>query len=98
MKTVHKFPLLPPFMIQVPQDAKVIHVGMQFGAPQLWVEMDNSHPVSTRTFSVVGTDQQVPDHVGKHIGTIVVENDSVVLHVYEDKIGAFSYAERVRNG
>ena len=89
MKTVYEYPLTsaPITTLQLPYDAKPLHVDVQLGDPriQMWVETD-SNPVSTvpRNFAIVPTGGEVPSHQpASFIGTVVNNELGLVFHIYE---------------
>lgn len=92
MKTIHKFPLAPPFIVPMPADAKVVHLDTQHHPeqnavmPYLWVELDTDKPYIPRHFMVLGTGHAFPAHVTKaeHIGTLKLEDGKFMIHVYEE--------------
>lgn len=86
MKTIHKFPLAPPFIIGMPSDAKIIHVGEIDNFPFLWAELDTERVYIKRNFMVLGTGHPFPDHVTKseHLGTVKLDDGKVMIHVYEE--------------
>jgi hypothetical protein len=86
MRTVHKYGLTN-YMTQLTLQApKFLHVGLQNGVPQLWVEVDVSKsPTENYRIEAVGTGFNVPKD-GQHLSTVLLDNDSLVLHFYAVKV------------
>ena len=91
MKKIHKYPLLPPFIVHAPRDAQWLHVASQNvegrTVPVIWAIVDDSAFNVKHTFSCLGTGQEVGEHVDRHIGTILMEGGQYVIHVFLDKVG-----------
>ena len=86
MKTIHKFPLAPPFILNIPANAKILTVQAVDNMPFVWVELDTDEPYIKRNLMVVGTGHSFPKHVTKHeyIGTFQVDGGEIIIHVYEE--------------
>lgn len=90
MKTIHKFPLNIGYRVDInlPENAKLLHVAGQFDVLQMWVELDTSEPTVIRTFEVYGTGHTIFETVGEvseHIGTVMMSGGELVFHAYEHK-------------
>jgi hypothetical protein len=88
MRTIHKYGLTNYITQLMLQDPKFLHVGIQNGAPQLWVEVDaDADAVAPHQYRVeaIGTGFNVPKD-GQHIGTVLLDNDLLVLHFYAAKV------------
>jgi len=82
--------------VDMPEGAKVIHVGSQGPGPNpiLWALVDDpTWPIERRTLGVLGTGHPWPwpdDAPIRHIGTAVCSGGSLVWHVFEaDGSGAW---------
>ena len=83
MKVVWKFALgMGLNVITVPVGAKIVHIEMQDGFPQLWAEISDpsSSHVEVRQFEIFGTGHPIPDKA-QHVGTFL--DPPYVWHVYE---------------
>lgn len=90
VKQVWKYSLdLGANFIELPQRAKVVHVGLQGGAVTMWVsvltrwmgeDFNPNESAETRTFTVHGTGHDIP-YKSDYLGT--VQNAPYVWHVYE---------------
>lgn len=67
--------------LDLPADAKPLHVDGQRGELMLWVLMGDGPPVP-RKFTVYGTGQE--GITGAYIGTAVTEHGTFVWHVFEN--------------
>ena len=85
MKTIWKWPLFPETetVINIPPDAQVLTIKLQDGLPHIWILMEPEAPTVRRTFCVYGTGHPMPDNPGKYIGTVLMNSDRLVFHVFE---------------
>ena len=85
MRTVWKYDLDisgPLNELAMPKNGIIRFLDMQYGLPKLWVEVYTEDEKAFRLFEWVGTGHAVPIN-GKYIGTAVVYNGNLVLHLYE---------------
>lgn len=84
MKTVYKYPISydDVFKLELPVNAKVIHIAMQHGSPCMWVQLDLEMTRALRSFVVVGTGQRVPAN-SEYVGSVM--DGIFVWHIYELK-------------
>lgn len=87
MKTIWKFPVQIGdfFEIEMPKGAKILHFGIQYDGPQMWVLVDSEVAKEKRQFMLVGTGHDI-HHIGaplKYIGTVLMASDSLVWHLFE---------------
>ena len=87
MKVVYKYEVSPERgkSVELPADARIIHVGEQGDILMLWAEhgwpdANTSHV--TRHFDVFGTGQPIPEDA-RHLGTFF--DGPFVWHVYETR-------------
>ncbi len=84
MKTIHKYKLkITTFQtVLLPQNYKILHLGVQNGVPTIWCECFDDSPLVKLDIYCVGTgfnmDKLPPI---RHIGTIQI--DSFVWHYYQ---------------
>lgn len=94
MKTIHKFIIEPGGTrnISMPAGAEVLSVHVQRGEVCMWALVDTEARMVNRKFGVFGTGHTVDpcpqgDHLGPNrwhfLGTVLLENDSLVFHVFE---------------
>jgi len=83
-RRVYKYPLLlaaGPQQVEMPIVATVLHVHEQNDRPVLWAEVNTSARLTTRTFAVFATGEDVP--VGwRYVGTVHV--GWTTWHVFEE--------------
>lgn len=87
-KRIYKYPLIlmGRQTIELPHGARVLHVGVQRGVLNLWVEIDTSAVhADKRTFYVYGTGHDIAHDVGLYIGTVLTEDQQYVWHVFEER-------------
>lgn len=83
--TVREYPL-PEMLTRVPMPAgaQILHVGAQGSQIVLWAAVCPEGAPVVRTFAVVGTGRELPDHCYRtHVGTVVMRDGEVVWHVFE---------------
>ena len=84
MKTIYKYEISPLHTaIEMPKGAELLSVKTQNNTPCLWALVDTDQPPEDRFLVVFGTGHPVVNH-GKYLGTFLIENDSLVFHVFED--------------
>jgi len=82
-RVVYKYELWPwQQTYKVGPSPIVRHVDEQDGKLCMWVEQGYGAPSELRIL-VVGTGALLPDNVGDFIGTALLRDDGLVLHVYE---------------
>ena len=67
----------------LPAGAEILHVNTQKGNICIWAEVDTEAPAEERTFKIVGTGHAVPAGPRKYLGTVKLQNDTFIFHVYE---------------
>lgn len=67
----------------LPRGAKVLHVGDQCGALQLWVQADDALPLEARQFATIYAGHDEVPARGVYIGTVILQGGSIVTHVFE---------------
>jgi hypothetical protein len=97
--TIWKYtiPLDKSLCIAMPKRAKILCVKLQSGSPQLWALVDEYNPLVERLFHLVGTGCDLPDdeEMLAYIDTILLDNDSLVLHMFESMRSA-GYHPRIQ--
>lgn len=99
MKTIHKFQLgvEAVTVVELPKGARILAVQLQTGKPVMWALVDTDAPKESRSFRTVCTGENLGDPyhvVMDYIGTYQMEEGSLVLHVFEYKMGFFIAGER----
>lgn len=87
MITIWKFELYNPItganpIAKMPNNARILCVKNQYGSLCLWAEVDDQWPTVFWTFMLVGTGKEVPESAGEYIGTVLLDEGDLVLHVY----------------
>lgn len=88
MRAVWKYPLVLHFatqVIEMPEEAEVIHVAEQNGAPTLWALVETERRTTERRFFTRATGQEVWTQgidAFVHVGTLF--SGPFVWHVFED--------------
>lgn len=83
---IWKFPVEPSErpLVWMQEGAKILHFGLQGNTPCLWALCDSDAPKEGREFRQFGTGHDIPDEVGEYIGTVLMNNGTLVLHLFED--------------
>ena len=69
--------------VTMPPGAKLLHVGEQRGRPTLWAACDpTKYATVTRMVSVIMTGEAEPED-SKYVGTVILANGDLVVHVYD---------------
>ena len=84
MQTIWNFPfaLSGSIEIQLPEGARIIHVGMRGESPCLWAMVNTKVPMKLRRFRVFGTGHPIPElSHDQFIGTVF--QGCFVWHIFE---------------
>jgi hypothetical protein len=65
MLTIHKFPfdISDYVSIQIPRDARILHVELQRGVPTMWALVDTNKQSEAVHFRVFGTGYEIDPHI-----------------------------------
>lgn len=69
--------------IEMPDHAQILTAREQGDALCIWAQVSQTQESKTRNFAVVGTGHELPDGKLGYLGTGVLMEGSLVLHVYE---------------
>jgi hypothetical protein len=86
MKAVWKYdvPVQDEFTIEMPEDAHVLTVQEQHGAPRLWALVDPKRPLRKWRFWLAGTGHMIPmPETLRHVGTFQAHGGDLVFHLFE---------------
>lgn len=67
----------------LPKGARPLSIHIQNGVPCLWSLVDPRAERAIKAFYITGTAQDLPENIGAFVGTFLVENDTLVFHVFE---------------
>jgi hypothetical protein len=83
-KIIWKYPIPREtrFEIEMPLGAVILKVAPQNGMPVLWAMGDNLAEMEKRKFILICTGEDITIS-GKYIDTFLIENDHLVLHLFE---------------
>jgi hypothetical protein len=83
MLTVHKFQfgISDIVEIEMPKDAKILHVECQNFIPCIWAHVNTENEKELRHFRVIGTGHLVDGHL-KHVGSF--QQGIYVWHLWEE--------------
>lgn len=85
-KTIYKYPLMTSGrqFVDMPEGAEILTVQVQAGEPFLWAKVDPcSELIERRLIYIHGTGHVMDDSEAQYIGTVLMVDDSLVLHVFE---------------
>ncbi|HLE86824.1 MAG TPA: hypothetical protein VI727_04105 [Candidatus Brocadiaceae bacterium] len=86
MKTIWKYNLevVDDQLLEIPIEAEILDVQMQYGSPQLWAVVTPELQKETRHIRIHGTGHRVStvDNL-KYISTFQMEGGSLVFHAFE---------------
>lgn len=82
---IYKYPLqiVDSQTIAMPKVRQILSVQVQQGTLCLWALVDETSPVENRCIELYGTGATVPDKPMYHIDTVLLYNDTLVLHVFD---------------
>lgn len=72
--------------ITLPRHAKVLSAGVQRGKPVIWARVDEEQAEEKRRLFLHKCDTQIHDQAVQFIGTISIDNDLLVYHVFSEKL------------
>lgn len=96
MKTIWKFPLPVEynalvmgwnvrFTMELPEEARILSVQLQWGAPVMWALVDPEAPKRARSMVLAATGKPFPEELVTHfIGTFQLNDGAGVLHLFEE--------------
>jgi hypothetical protein len=83
-KEIWKYRLSQNAAFDMPQGAKVLSAKSQYNQLYIWALVDPDAPKEKRFFQVHGTGHRINNSENlKYVGTALIENDSLVFHVFE---------------
>jgi hypothetical protein len=73
------------FEVVMPVLSKPLCVMVQYGTPQMWVQVTPSDQTSIRRFRLAGTGHEINEYEGTHkyIGSFQLANGDLVFHLFE---------------
>lgn len=81
MKTIYKYTITRK-TVQMPVDAVIVHVDLQDQGYCIWALVDDSNPLESRQFDVIGTGWEYEPNM-HYVGTIL--ENAFVWHIVEIK-------------
>ncbi len=85
MKTIHKYELHPIMDVTALETDHVeqwLSVDVQRDQPVVWAVVDTDKPLQSHTLYIRGTGHPMTGHEGRFLGTILLDNGSLVFHVF----------------
>lgn len=78
--------LLNSFSICMPENSTILSFQVQNEKPYIWVLVDEEKPIISRYFTIIGTGHyiELSKNVLKYIGTVLMNRDELVWHLFED--------------
>jgi hypothetical protein len=89
MKAIWKFPLAPADIqdVPMPPGAEILSVAVQKGSVCLWAQVVPAEMKESRRVAMIGTGIPIYEHdlpaSAKFIGTVLLNDGSLVLHVFD---------------
>lgn len=85
MQTVHKYSLLTADTVDIimPKDAKILHIDVQDDRLCMWALIDSKRTLERRRFRIAGTGHELKEPKLEHLGSALLYNGKLVLHVFE---------------
>lgn len=82
-KVVWKFEVPDYGIINLPSKSEILKVDVQHGKVCMWVLCTPTTACVQRTFGVYPTGYNVNESKMEHIGSVIMHNGDLVLHVFE---------------
>lgn len=84
-RVVFKYPieLQDEVVVDMPTDARIIHLAVQDGTICAWAIVDPDGYSSKRTFFVRGTGHPMPERPCVPVGSVFFNDGALVFHVFE---------------
>lgn len=70
-------------VLEIPEGARLLHVGEQAGEVFLWALVDPQMPSERRYLVAAVTGGQPAHNLGEHLGTVLLHDGAFVLHLFE---------------
>jgi len=85
-ETVHKFEFDDHGIasLDIPADARVVHVAEQDGHARLWIRLKALAPRVPRRFMMIGTGWSNVQPHWPHVGSIMLQGGAIVFHIFEE--------------
>ncbi len=88
---VFKYPVPITGRVVMPQGAEVLSVGVQDDEVFVGAIVQPQAPTESRYFVIAGTGHAIlPEMLGRFLGTVMLRDGAIVLHVWEQKLDATS--------
>lgn len=87
MKTIFKYQIAitgAPQDVLMSEGAVILKAMVQRGDLFLWAMVDQDGGPEDRTIRMFGTGETIDDHPRVYIDTVMLRNDSLVLHIFEE--------------
>lgn len=88
MRSIRKYTLKlkPRQTVSMPRSAKLLSVHAQQNVPRLWALIEDDMEPRDRTIFICGTGEDFPndDMERQFIGTVLLYDGALVLHVFEE--------------
>ena len=84
MKKIFKYVLKPTDLQTIKMHpGDILKVGTQCDTVCIWALVDPNAPTEERTFAVVGTGHECQYTKDQYLGTVGIDNDRLIFHVFE---------------
>jgi hypothetical protein len=75
-------PIADESWIEMPEGARILHVGVQNEQPWIWALCTPTNRKSSRRICVRGTGHDLGDASGEYLGTVMLADGAFVGHVF----------------
>ena len=70
--------------VSMPSGARLLHVDVQHGEPQVWAHVQPSAQSRNRKLRVYGTGHPIESDRGAYVGTFQVHGGVLVFHLFDE--------------
>lgn len=87
MKVIWKYKITGPIAeFDGPAGAEPLCVKVQAGEPVMYLLCERGAPSAKHSVTLVGTSQGFDESAGNYVGTLLMQSDKVVLHVFHKQL------------
>lgn len=79
----YQVPQVNQFTLEMPENARVLTLQLQYGAPVLFAAVNTESPLVKRRFGIIATGTSVEFKLPKYVGTFQLFGGNTVLHLFE---------------
>jgi len=79
----YEIPIKHSIDLILPDGAEILHFGMQYSKPRLWILVNTTNEKVERHFRIIGTGHEIVDDNLHYIGTVKMKEGTRIYHLFE---------------